>query len=115
MATSRQPAFLNFSAYLAEELGNDSRLLPHQTRKILLYIISDRDLNNLKRHKISKRVDSWRSDGPDYLKFPYSVPAYAPDQQHGDWILDLLSYAKFPAISERDECHILDFSEAGYG
>ena len=110
-----QLALLDFDGFLNEKWDNESDSIPYLTQLILHYIISDRDPNNCERHKTSKRVDSWRSDGPDYQNFPYSVPAYAPDQQDGDWLLDVLSYAKFPATSKRDDCRILDFSEAGYG
>ena len=115
MATSTQPALLDFDGFLDEKWDNESGLIPYLTQSILHYIISDRDPNNCERHKTGKRVDSWRSDGLDYQNFPYSVPAYAPDQQDGEWLLHLLSSAKFPATSKRDDCRILDFSEAGYG
>lgn len=115
MATSSQPLLLNLFEFLGEELGQDRSSISHLTRMLLQYIISDGDTTDLRRHKVSNRIDSWPPNGPDWQRFPYSVPAYAPDQQHGDWILDVLSYAKFPANSQRDESRVLDFSEAGYG
>lgn len=115
MASSSQPPRLDLVEFLAEELEIDRRFISPLTRKLLEYIISDRDPIDLRRYKTSKRIEDWPQGGPDWQRFPYSVSAYAPDQHYGDWILDLLSYATFPETSEKDECRILDFSEAGCG
>lgn len=106
---------VSLAAYIAAEeaLRRDS-LFSSSVRRLFGYIISNRDQANNERHKFSTRIDNWPPNGPSWQRFPYSVLAYCSDQQNGDWILDLLSYAGLAAVPEADEGGILDFSEAGY-
>ena len=101
--------FVDFAAEDQTSLTETSSILRHA----ITYIISNRDQNNLDRHKSSTRTDLYSAASASWTRFPYTVPAYYSDQHDGDWLLDLLSYLKFAPVRE-SEGEILDFSDAGY-